>query len=231
MIRSLTTTWFLPLVSTITCKPKSLEQASRLVARSAEVHTTHFPIAFTHGPYFETVKSFADVQITDAGVNTEEFLLASDGLVAMFDLLGAGVFGFVQSDIKSNMPCGVRERYNATQASSATLEDLVRCDHAQGSREGTKCLVRLIRGLAFTCLALQTTQSEPALALHVCFRRAYDVVLRHHHTFVVRSVVTLAIRAVPRRDHFYAQISQGGDGDKFETELRRWLVAYAGVFG
>ncbi|KAF8143653.1 glycolipid transfer protein domain-containing protein [Mycena galopus ATCC 62051] len=174
-------------------------------------------------PYFETAKSFADVQVTDAGVNTEEFLLASDGLVALFDLLGSGVFGFVQADIKSNV-AGLRERYNAAQAQSVNLEDLVRHEHAQGSKVGTQCLVRLVRGLAFTCLALQTTQSDPNLALHVCFRRAYDVVLRHHHTFVVRSVVTLAIRAVPRRDHFYAQISQGGNMDKFETELRRWLV-------
>ncbi|KAF7378291.1 Glycolipid transfer protein [Mycena sanguinolenta] len=189
-------------------------------------------------PYFETAKSFADVQITDAGVNTEEFLLASDGLVALFgeflrvranaklkvpDLLGSGVFGFVQADIKSNIS-GLRERYNAARAVSVTLEDLVRQEHTQGSLEGTKCLVRLVRGLAFTCLALQTTQDEPTLALHVCFRRAYDVVLRHHHTFVVRSVVTLAIRAVPRRDQFYTQISQGGDRDKFAAELRRWLV-------
>ncbi|KAJ7155335.1 glycolipid transfer protein domain-containing protein [Mycena filopes] len=174
-------------------------------------------------PHFETVKSFADVPTTEAGVATEEFLLASDGLVALFDLLGAGVFGFVQADIKSNI-AGVRERYDATRDESTTLEDLVRHEKAQGLKHGTQCLVRLIRGLAFTCLALQTTQSEPSSALHVCFRRAYDVVLRHHHTFVVRSVVTLAIRAVPRRDHFYAQIAQGGDQEKFDAELKRWLV-------
>ncbi|KAJ7444462.1 glycolipid transfer protein domain-containing protein [Mycena latifolia] len=179
-------------------------------------------------PHFETVKSFADVSITDTGVSTQEFLLASDGLVAMFDLLGAGVFGFVQADIKSNI-AGVRERYDGTPSDSTTLEDLVRQEHTQGLKHGTQCLVRLIRGLAFTCLALQTTQTEPRCALHVCFRRAYDVVLKHHHTFVVRSVVTLAIRAVPRRDHFFAQISQGGDTEKFEAELKRWLVGLDGI--
>ncbi|KAJ7743446.1 glycolipid transfer protein domain-containing protein [Mycena maculata] len=174
-------------------------------------------------PHFETVKSFADVPIKEEGVQTEEFLLASDGLVAMFDLLGSGVFGFVQADIKSNI-AGVRQEYDSARAESATLEDLVRQEHARKAKRGTQCLVRLIRGLAFTCLALQTMQTEPNCALHVCFRRAYDVVLRHHHTFVVRSVVTLAIRAVPRRDHFYAQICEGGDGEKFEAELKRWLV-------
>ncbi|KAJ7176172.1 glycolipid transfer protein domain-containing protein [Mycena crocata] len=179
-------------------------------------------------PHFETVKSFADVQISDTGVDTNEFLLASDGLVALFDLLGAGVFGFVQADIKSNIT-GVRQRFGDTQTESATLENLVRHEHSEGAKYGTQCLVRLIRGLAFTCLALQTTQSDPQCALHVCFRRAYDVVLKHHHTFVVRSVVTLAIRAVPRRDHFYAQISQGGDAGKFQDELRRWLVGLDGI--
>ncbi|KAJ7027094.1 glycolipid transfer protein domain-containing protein [Mycena alexandri] len=179
-------------------------------------------------PYFETVKSFADVPTAEAGVSTDEFLQASDGLVAMFDLLGAGVFGFVQADIKSNI-AGVRERYVATREESTTLEDLVRHEKSLGIKHGTQCLVRLIRGLAFTCLALQTTQSEPTCALHVCFRRAYDVVLRHHHTFVVRSVVTLAIRAVPRRDHFYAQISQGGDTEKFEQELKRWLTGLGAI--
>ncbi|KAJ6620957.1 glycolipid transfer protein [Mycena sp. CBHHK59/15] len=170
-------------------------------------------------PYFETVKSFADVPVTEDGVEVEPFLLASDGLVSIFNLLGAGVFAFVQADIRSNL-AGVRERC----AESATLEELVRNEHAAGAKHGTQCLVRLIRGLAFTCLALQTTQSDPTCALHVCFRRAYDVVLRHHHTFVVRSVVTLAIRAVPRRDQFYAQIAQGGDVEKFDAELKRWLV-------
>ncbi|KAJ7208580.1 glycolipid transfer protein [Mycena pura] len=174
-------------------------------------------------PHFETVKSFADVPIRETGVDAEAFLLASDGLVAMFDLLGAGVFAFVQADIKSNIT-GIRELYDTNRAESITLEDLVRHEHAHGARHGTQCLIRLIRGLAFTCCALQTAQTDPACTLHVCFRRAYDVVLRHHHTFVVRSVVTLAIRAVPRRDQFFARLAQGGDAEKFEHELKRWLA-------
>jgi hypothetical protein len=67
-------------------------------------------------------QSFADVPITDDGVDTETFLQASDGLVQMFgekivydfansptnaatttELLGSGVFGFVQNDIRSNV--------------------------------------------------------------------------------------------------------------------------------
>lgn len=31
-------------------------------------------------------------------------------------------------------------------------------------------------------------QNDPSVELHVCFKRSYDEVLRHHHTFVVRSL-------------------------------------------
>ncbi|KAG9308067.1 hypothetical protein JVU11DRAFT_12634 [Chiua virens] len=54
-------------------------------------------------PYFETVRSFANVPITEYGVDTVSFLEASYGLVKLFDLLGSGVFGFVQADIKGNI--------------------------------------------------------------------------------------------------------------------------------
>ncbi|KAJ7065741.1 glycolipid transfer protein [Mycena amicta] len=179
-------------------------------------------------PHFETVKSFADVPVQDAGIDTGDFLLASDGLVAMFDLLGAGVFSFVQADLRSNI-AGVRARYTSHHSESTSLEDLLKDERAEGAKYATQCLVRLIRGLWFTQLALQTTQTDRAAALNVCFRRSYDVVLRHHHSFVIRSVVQVAIRAVPRRDHFFSQLRQDGDSVKFEDELNRWLAGLDAV--
>lgn len=53
--------------------------------------------------------------------------------------------------------------------------------------------ISLDRGLAFTCQALQNVQSDRSAELHVCFKRAYDTVLRHHHTFVIRSVVSVRL--------------------------------------
>ena len=46
-------------------------------------------------------------------------------------------------------------------------------------------------GLSFTCVALQEAQRDEKAELHVCFRRAYDKVLKHDHSFVIRSVVTV----------------------------------------
>ncbi|KAI5893107.1 glycolipid transfer protein [Schizophyllum commune H4-8] len=190
-------------------------------------------------PYFETVKSFADVPYEN-GVVTVEFLEASDGFVNMFDLLGTGVFGFVQNDLRSNISVstlrctlsyltwivkGVRGRYQSASENSATLEALVTHESQGHDRYGTQCLVRLIRGLAFTCRALQNMQSDRSSELHVCFKRSYDVVLRKHHNFIIRSAVSVAIRAVPHRHDFYHRISQGGDIDKLDAEMKKWLSA------
>ncbi|KAF8991891.1 glycolipid transfer protein domain-containing protein [Cyathus striatus] len=174
-------------------------------------------------PYFETVKSFAEVPISDDGVDTLSFLEASDGLVQMFDLFGSGIFGFVQSDIRGNIH-GVRSRYQATHDHSGTLEKLVRYESGEHQKHGTPCLVRLIRGLAFTCKALQNMQQDTSSELHVCFKRSYDDVLKHHHSFIIRSVVSVAIRAVPRRRDFYACIAQGGSVEKLDEELAKWLA-------
>ncbi|KAI0923669.1 hypothetical protein AcW1_006563 [Taiwanofungus camphoratus] len=174
-------------------------------------------------PYFETAKSFADVPITEDGVETTSFLLASTDFVNMFDLLGSGVFGFVQADLRSNLT-GVRTRYEADVSESTTLEKLVIHEAEDNRRHGTACLVRLIRGLLFTCQALQNMQSDRASELHVCFKRSYDANLKHHHTFIIRSAVSVAIRAVPHRSDFYNRIAQGGSHEKFDAELAKWLV-------
>jgi hypothetical protein len=84
----------------------------------------------------------------------------------------------------------------------------------------------------------------------VCFKRAYDIVLRHHHSFVIRSLVSVswtwlsfpsplpphpnldstpisqvAIHAVPRRDYFFTRIAQGGSLEKLDIEMAKWLAA------
>jgi len=177
-------------------------------------------------PQFETIKSFEDIPITADGVETVSFLEAADGLMNLFDILGGAVFGFVQNDLRNNI-AGVRARYHAHQSVSETLEKLVQAEETEGNgnRHGTACLVRLTRGLKFTCRALQNTQEDPSIELYVCFKRAYDVVLRHHHSFIIRSVVSVAIHAVPRRDDFFTRVAEGGSVEKLETEMAKWLVA------
>ncbi|OSD05407.1 glycolipid transfer protein [Trametes coccinea BRFM310] len=158
-------------------------------------------------PYFETAKSFADVPITPDGVDTATFLLASTDFVNMFDLLGGGVFAFVQNDLRSNIT-GVRHRYDVAPSESPTLEKLVtnECAVADSNRHGTACLVRLLRGLWFTCEALRNMQQDRDAELHTCFKRSYDANLKHHHSFVVRSVVSVCRSLPPWHNRRWALI-------------------------
>ena len=57
----------------------------------------------------------------------------------------------------------------------------------------TFLLLFFFRGLAFTCKALQNMQSDTTSELHVCFKRSYDEVLRHHHSFIIRSVISVSL--------------------------------------
>ncbi|KAF9070598.1 glycolipid transfer protein [Rhodocollybia butyracea] len=171
-------------------------------------------------PLFERIKSF-----------DTSFLEASDGLVTMFDLFGSRVFGFVQSDIKSNIG-GVRAYYENHQNSSKTLEDLVRSEAGSHPKHGTACLIRLIRGLALTQHALKHMQDHPSDELHVCFKNAYDVVLRHHHAWVVRGVVNVSMSSHPRRPtstRFLSLYLSGEPAERFDPELGKWLKALGDI--
>jgi len=173
-------------------------------------------------PYFETAKSFADVPITEDGIDTLAFLDASADFIHMFDLVGNGVFIFVQHDLRTNLG-GVRNQYEAASADSSTLEKLVVHEAKTDHRHGTACLTRLIRGLLFTCEALQNLQSDHSAELHVCLKRSYDTNLKHHHTFIIRSAVSVAIRAVPHRRDFYKRLTQDGSPEQLDIALTKWL--------
>jgi len=199
-------------------------------------------------PYFETVKSFADVALpTDSnlqvasnptsdkvvdGIDTETFLDAADGLLGMFELLGTGVFTFVQHDLRMNIN-GVRARFGPKREQSMTLEQLVHSEVAEFSdrnlRHGTACLLRLLRGLNFTHASLVNSRENPKEELRVSFRRAYDATLSAHHKFVVRTVVHVAIRACPYRADFYSRLMQDGDPARFEEEMGKWLTGLGRV--
>lgn len=54
-------------------------------------------------------------------------------------------------------------------------------------------LSTLIRGLLFTCQALQNMQRDRNAELHVCFRRSFDANLKPRLSFIVRSVVSVSV--------------------------------------
>lgn len=51
----------------------------------------------------------------------------------------------------------------------------------------------LLRGLSFTCKALQNTQANPKEELSPAFTKSYDETLKKFHNFVVKGI--FAVRA------------------------------------
>ncbi|KAH9485081.1 Glycolipid transfer protein B [Psilocybe cubensis] len=185
-------------------------------------------------PYLETVKSFADVPITDAGVDTVTFLEAADGLVGLFDLLGSTAFSVVQSDLKGNI-AKVRARYQATPTLSGTLESLVENEKGEKKRTATEGLLWLLRGLSFTCKALQNAQSNKSEELAAAFTKSYENTLKKFHNFVVKGIFSVAMKACPYRADFYAKLAADPDGgapatqEKLNEELDKWLAALSNI--
>ncbi|KZT10899.1 het-c2 protein [Laetiporus sulphureus 93-53] len=185
-------------------------------------------------PYLETVKSFADVKVTDAGVDTLEFLQAAEGVVGLFDLLGSAAFTAVQADLKGNI-VKVRTRYDATPAQSETLELLVVNEKGEKKRTATEGLMWLLRGLVFTCKAIQNAQANQSEELSVAFSKAYDVTLKKYHNFVVKGIFAVAMKACPYRADFYAKLASDPAGgppvptDRLNEELNTWLESLESI--
>ncbi|KIK69282.1 hypothetical protein GYMLUDRAFT_152798 [Collybiopsis luxurians FD-317 M1] len=181
-------------------------------------------------PYLDTVKSFADVPITDAGVDTVAFLEAATGVLGLFDLLGSTAFTPVTADLKGNIT-KVRARYEATPTQSATLEELVKNEQGEKKRPATEGLMWLLRGLAFTCAALLAAQADKTVELSNAFTKGYEQTLRKFHGMIVRGVFSVAMKACPYRKDFYAKLAADPSGgpaaheSKVNEELDKWLAA------
>jgi len=180
-------------------------------------------------PFLESVKSFADVRVTDNGVDTLEFLEAAEGLVRLFDLFGSTAFSVVQTDLRGNI-VKVRVRYDAATAESSTLEQLVINEKGEKKRTATEGLLWLLRGLSFTCKSLQNAQTNQSEELSAAFTKGYDASLKKFHNFVVKGIFSVAMKSCPYRKNFYEKLAADPDGgpsvqsEKLNEELNKWLA-------
>ena len=62
----------------------------------------------------------------------------------------------------------------------------MRNEIAEKKTTATQGLLWLTRGLAFTCKALQISQTDKSKELPNAFTASYEETLRPHHSFVIR---------------------------------------------
>ncbi|KAG0657284.1 hypothetical protein C6P46_006568, partial [Rhodotorula mucilaginosa] len=158
----------------------------------------------------------------DNGVDTLQFLEATEGLIKMFDLLGNPSFAVVQNDMKGNVT-KIRTRYEAAPAQSATLEQLVENEKGEKKRTATEGLLWLLRGLKFTQVALARSQADKTEELSVSFSKSYEETLKKYHSFVVKPIFALAMKACPYRKDFYGKL--GPPTAPVDEELSKWNSA------
>jgi len=133
----------------------------------------------------------------------------------------------------------LQDRLLAAPAESETLQSLVKSEMASSKKHtASGGLLWLTRGLKFTGLAMRnnldnnktydmTAASGAAQGnqeeLSSSFTSAYNDTLSKHHSFVVRPVFSLAMKACPYRNDFLGKL--GNDREKVMTQLEEWVSA------
>ncbi|KAG0174784.1 hypothetical protein DFQ28_004480 [Apophysomyces sp. BC1034] len=176
--------------------------------------------------FFDTIsRSYVNVD-TSKGIDTEQFLEATEGLVSLFELLDSPAFSRVKTDMNGNIK-KIRERYLANPTANDTLENLTATEAPEKKRVATEGLLWLTRGLDFTEQALRGNLDKPEEELTVSFTTAYESTLSKHHNFVVRPIFGLAMKACPYRKDFYEKI--GVLDDEAVAVMRGWLDALKAI--
>jgi hypothetical protein len=86
---------------------------------------------------------------------------------------------------------------------SGSLQALVVNERAEKKNTATEGLMWLLRGLSFTCQALEAAQSNEKEELSVSFTKGYEVTLKKYHNFVVKGIFSVRIVTRSRKvsDH------------------------------
>lgn len=171
--------------------------------------------------------SYSDVD-TAGGINTNEFLQASDDLIEMFNLFNSSAFTVVQNDMRNNVK-KIRTRYEIDPSEYSTIEKLMEKEAHLKRRTATEAVLWLKRGLDFTAQSLMHSITHPDDELKISFMEAYDHTLRPYHSFIVRPILNVAMSACPWRKDFYEKI--GVVNDNTVEIMREYVQSLQDIIG
>ncbi|PVU87155.1 hypothetical protein BB559_006190 [Furculomyces boomerangus] len=164
---------------------------------------------------------FENVKSSDEGIDTEQFLEASKGVVMLFDELGSAAFSPVKSDITGNIT-KVYTKYNTDKQKFNTLEKIVLDEASSKDKTATQGLLWLKRGLEFCALAIIKNIQNVTEELSQSFTNAYNETLKQYHNFLIKPIFLLAMKACPTASVFYSKI---GSSPTLKDELLVWAKA------
>ncbi|KAJ1498823.1 hypothetical protein HMI54_012347, partial [Coelomomyces lativittatus] len=115
----------------------------------------------------------------------------------------------------------IREKHLTNPTKYITLQSIV-LDEAQTKHRNTiEGLLWLKRGLEFFSKGLRDTLDHPEIELSTSFTKAYEETLKPFHSFVIRPIFSMAMKACPSRASFFAKL--GSDMNQVSQAMDSWL--------
>lgn len=198
------------------------------VANGSLVTSSHRPRTF----FSAMEHSFTNLASSATNnIPTEQFLQSCRSILAVFDVLNSTAFVPVKMDIQGNIG-KLQARLDSDPARFAALLDMVQQEVDAGScsarNSATDALLWLARALAFIHAFLEQIHAGNAV-LSDCASAAYNVTLKCHHGWVVRSIFAVALRAMPELELFIEAMAPSPK-DAEHPEYRTQLFADCGDY-
>lgn len=129
----------------------------------------------------------------------------------------------------------------------------MKAEKAEKKNTATEGLMWLLRGMYFTCKALQNAQANKSEELASAFSASYSATLKQFHNFIVKGVFSVkadaygiftlrltprlkvAMKACPYRADFYKKLAADPAGgppasqEVLNAELDKWLAALSKI--
>ncbi|XP_028416687.1 glycolipid transfer protein-like [Dendronephthya gigantea] len=157
----------------------------------------------------------------DKRIETWPFLQACQEIVPFFDILGPTAFAPVKSDINGNIE-KLTKKYKEDQEKYKVLQDIVQSEIDSGTTKAknsaTDALLWLKRALSFILVFLQEVLTGEQ-DLTKCAKAAYEGTLKKYHGWMVQSIFSLAMKAVPYRKDFIQKLGNGQDESVVLAEM------------
>ncbi|CAB3992809.1 glycolipid transfer -like [Paramuricea clavata] len=146
----------------------------------------------------------------DKRIETYPFLQACQEIVPFFDILGPTAFAPVKSDINGNIE-KLTKKYKEDTEKYKILQDIIQSEVDAGTTKAknsaTDALLWLKRALSFILVFLQQVLTGEE-DLTKCAKKAYEGTLKKYHGWMVQSIFSLAMKAVPYRKDFMQKLGQ-----------------------
>ena len=81
---------------------------------------------------------------------------------------------------------------NGAPSASGSAIGAGKNEKGEKKRTATEGLMWLLRGLAFTCKALQIAQADASAELSAAFTQGYEATLKKFHNFVVKGIFAVS---------------------------------------